>query len=65
LTPWRRGGRIARRFGSATNFARLTYNAGVNAPLTFTPSNTVHSFTTAFRLRTSATGTVAAVRSGE
>jgi lysophospholipase L1-like esterase len=43
--------------GSATNFARLTYNAGVNAPLTFTPSNTVHSFTTAFRLRTSATGT--------
>jgi len=51
-------------FGSATNFARLTHNAGVQSPLTFTPSNTVHSFTSAFRLRTSATGTVAAVRSG-
>ena len=50
--------------GSATNFARLTYRADVSAPLTFTPSNTVHSFTTAFRLRTSATGTIAAVRSG-
>lgn len=52
------------QFGSSTNYARLTRNAGVNAPLTFTPSNTVHSFTTAFRLRTTATGTVAAVRSG-
>lgn len=51
-------------FGSATNFARLSFSAGVNAPLTFTPSNTVHSFTTAFRMKTSATGTVAAVRSG-
>lgn len=52
------------QFGSATNFARLSVSSGVHAPLTFTPSNTVHSFTTAFRLRTSATGTVAAVRSG-
>jgi lysophospholipase L1-like esterase len=51
-------------FGSSTNYARVTRNAGVTAPLTFTPSNTVHSFTTAFRVRTSSTGTIAAVRSG-
>ena len=51
-------------FGSPTNFARLSHNASVNTPLTFTPSNTVHSFTTSFRLRTTDTGTIAAVRSG-
>lgn len=51
-------------FGSATNFARLTASPGVNDPLVFTPSNTMHSFTMAFRMRTSATGTVAAVKSG-
>ena len=52
------------QFGSATNFARLKYNAGVNAPVTFSPSNTVHSFTMSFRVRSTANGTVAAVRSG-
>ena len=50
--------------GSVTNFARLTYNAGVTAPVTFTPSDTVHSFTMSFRVRSTVTGTVAAVRSG-
>ena len=52
------------QFGASTNFARLTAAAGNHAPLTFTPSHMVHSFTLAFRMRTLATGTVAAVRSG-
>ena len=40
-------------------FARLE---GTNAaPLAFTPSNTMHSFNLALRVRTTATGTVAAV----
>ncbi|MCB1071165.1 MAG: hypothetical protein KDL31_12495, partial [Kiritimatiellae bacterium] len=51
-------------FGSSTNFARLSHDAGTDAPLSFTPSNTIHSFTTAFRVRTTATGTISAVRSG-
>lgn len=51
-------------FGSATNYARLAYHAAVDAPLTFTPTNTMHSFTMAFRVRTTATGTIAAVQSG-
>jgi lysophospholipase L1-like esterase len=40
---------------------RLTADASHPAPLTFTPSNTIHSFTTAFRVRTTSTGTVAVV----
>lgn len=52
------------QFSSVTNFARLASAPGVYSPLTFTPSNTVHGFTTAFRMRTFHTGTLAAVRSG-
>ncbi len=52
-------------FSPLANFARLSADAGVDSPLTFTPSHTMHSFTMSFRMRTSATtGTIAAVRSG-
>lgn len=50
--------------GSSSNFARLTGTPANPTPLVFTPSNTVHGFTTAFRFRTTTTGTLAAVRSG-
>lgn len=51
-------------FASPTQFARLTQNAGVTAPITFTPSNTMHSFTVSFRVRSAYNGTVAAIRTG-
>jgi len=41
--------------------ARIARDPAVRAPLRFTPERTVHSFTTAFRVRSSDTGTVAAV----
>jgi lysophospholipase L1-like esterase len=47
-----------------TRFARLRQDTNASAPLTFTPSNTVHSFTVAFHVRSVNSGTVAAVRSG-
>ena len=49
---------------SATNFARLTLDASVTAPITFTPSNTMHSFTISFRVRSTNNGTIAAIHSG-
>jgi lysophospholipase L1-like esterase len=48
----------------ATRFARLTRDAGVSVPISFTPSNTLHSFTVSFRVRSTNSGTIAAVRSG-
>jgi hypothetical protein len=45
-------------------FARLTQDATVSAPLTFTPSNIMHSFTVSCRVRSKNNGTIAAVRSG-
>jgi lysophospholipase L1-like esterase len=47
-----------------TSFARLTQDGAVPAPITFTPSNTMHSFTMSFRVRSTNSGTIAAVRSG-
>src|SRR5579859_102785 len=47
-----------------TSFARLTQDGAVPAPITFTPSNTIHSFTMSFRVRSTNSGTIAAVRSG-
>lgn len=45
------------------NFARMTAAADITAPLTFTPGNAMHSFTMAFRVRSTHSGTIAAVRS--
>ena len=53
------------QLAAATNFARLTNVGGLtNAPLTHAPADVMHSFTLAFRVRTTTNGTVAAVRSG-
>ncbi len=49
--------------GSATNFARMTYDPTNNAPLVFMPGYPMRSFTTSFRLLTRRTGTVATVQS--
>ena len=51
-------------FSSVTNFARLTQNGSVTAPITFTPTNTVHSFTMSFRVRSTNNGTIAAIHTG-
>lgn len=56
-------GKTAPRLGSVTNFVRLTHDDAVPAPITFTPSNTLHSFTMSFRVRSTNSGTIAAVRS--
>ncbi len=47
-----------------TRFARLTQDGDVSAPLTFTPASPLHSFTMSFRVRSTNSGTIAAVRSG-
>ncbi|MBU0679295.1 MAG: hypothetical protein KJ626_14435 [Verrucomicrobia bacterium] len=47
---------------SAVNFARATRDLTEPAQIEFVPSNTMHSFTTRFRVRTTDTGSVAAVR---
>ncbi len=52
------------RLAVATQFARLTQDGAVSAPLTFTPSNTMHSFTVSFRVRSTDSGTIAAIRTG-
>lgn len=44
-----------------TGYVEVAGDAGP-APLVFAPSNTVHSFSTSFRVRAEGTGTVAAVR---
>lgn len=49
---------------ATTRFARVTQSLGALAPLTFTPTNTIHSFTIAFRVRSTNSGTVAAFKSG-
>jgi hypothetical protein len=57
-------GKTVPRLASVTNFARLIQDRAVSAPITFTPSNTLHSFTMSFRVRSASSGTIAAVRSG-
>lgn len=47
--------------GSLTGAVRVASTSS-SAPLVYAPSNRVHSFTVAFRVRTTATGTVAVVR---
>jgi len=46
-------------------YAVVTRDAAVHDPIRFTPDETVHSFTTAFRVRSACTGTVAAVMAEE
>jgi hypothetical protein len=47
-----------------TRYLRLRAQSAASSPITYTPSNPLHSFTTAFRVRSTGTGTVAAVRTG-
>jgi hypothetical protein len=47
--------------GDDGGYAIVTRDAAVHDPIRFTPEDTVHSFTTAFRVRSACTGTVAAV----
>lgn len=49
---------------AVTNYARLTQAAGVTAPFSFTPSNTMRSFTMSFRVRSTSNGTIAAIKAG-
>lgn len=49
---------------AATNFARLTALPGVTAPVVFTPSNTVHSYTLTFKVRAVSGGTIATIPTG-
>jgi len=49
---------------AVTNYVRLAQNVGVTAPLTFAPSNTMHSFTLSFRVRSTNNGTIAAIHTG-
>jgi lysophospholipase L1-like esterase len=44
-----------------TSFARLLQDGAVSAPITFTPSDPMHSFTVSFRVRSADSGTIAAV----
>ena len=53
------------QLASPTNFARLTQDSTEPAPITFTPSDTMHSFTVSFRVRSINNGTIAAVSSGK
>jgi lysophospholipase L1-like esterase len=53
-------GKPTPHWGDRDRFLRITGNAAQRDPLTFHPSLIMHSFTMAFRVRTSGTGTVAA-----
>ena len=52
-----------RPVGEDDGYAIVTRDAAVHDPVRFTPEDTVHSFTTAFRVLSGCTGTVAAVMS--
>lgn len=47
--------------GEEDGYALITRDAAVHDPIRFVPKDPVHSFTTAFRVRSECTGTVAAV----
>lgn len=49
-------------YPSSDGFLRLTADAAAPAPVTFTPTETFRGFTQNFKVRTTDTGTVAAVR---
>lgn len=54
-------GKSTPRWGDRDRCLRITGNADQSAPLTFRPSLIMHSFTLAFRVRSSATGIVASL----
>lgn len=56
-----RAGKPKPQWGAKTNFLRITADATQSAPLSFTPSLAMHSFTLSFRVRSTATGTVASI----
>jgi len=56
-----KAGKPIPQWGARTNFLRITADASQSAPLSFTPSLAMHSFTLSFRVRSTATGTVASI----
>ncbi len=52
------------QIGGTTSYLRLQRDAAEPAPVRFSPAQTMHSFTLSFRVRTTDTGTIAAVGSG-
>jgi PKD repeat protein/lysophospholipase L1-like esterase len=56
-----KAGKPTPQWGNRSRFVRIVADPNQSAPLSFTPGSTVHSFSMSFRVRTSATGTVASV----
>ena len=56
-----KAGKPTPQWGHSSRFVRIAGDPNQSAPLSFTPGSTVHSFSMSFRVRTSATGTVASV----
>jgi len=56
-----RQGKTTPQWGDRAHCLRLTGSAGQPAPLSFTPGGPMHSFTLSFRVRSTATGTVAGI----
>jgi hypothetical protein len=54
-------GKPTPQWSSNHKFVRVLADTNQPAPLVFTPSSTMHSFTTSFRLRAGSTGTVACI----
>ena len=56
-----KAGKPTPQWGNRSRFVRIFGDPNQSAPLSFTPGSTVHSFSMSFRVRASATGTVASV----
>ena len=56
-----KAGKPTPQWGNSNRFVRILGDPSQPAPLSFTPGSTVHSFSMSFRVRASATGTVASV----
>jgi PKD repeat protein/lysophospholipase L1-like esterase len=56
-----KAGKPTPQWGNRSRFVRILGDPNQSAPLSFTPGSTVHSFSMSFRVRASATGTVASV----
>jgi PKD repeat protein/lysophospholipase L1-like esterase len=56
-----KAGKPTPQWGNRSRFVHILGDPTQSAPLSFTPGSTVHSFSMSFRVRTTATGTVASV----
>jgi lysophospholipase L1-like esterase len=56
-----KAGKPTPQWGSRASFLRITADPNQDAPLSFTPGLVPHSFTLSFRVRSTATGTVASI----